>query len=161
MTVKSFYGKYFKNAQCSKTYTVYCLRATAFQGMNDVGFEIRHIVHMFGHYNESSVRTYNRDCSTVQKMLWTILFMDIPFNTNPTIHGHRFLGLRLWLLQIKKCLLQQLLHLQPYQCNRHIFCCLDLRSAQRSITVPFQFEKKSKHLATPPSINMAAASLDR
>ena len=48
--------------------TVYFLRATAFQGMNDAGVEIRHIIHMIGHL-ESSVRTYNRDCSTAQKNL--------------------------------------------------------------------------------------------
>lgn len=43
------------------------LRATAIQGMNDAGFEVRHIMHMSGHKNEASVRSYNRDCSTNQK----------------------------------------------------------------------------------------------
>ena len=56
-----------KNAKCSKTYTAHSLRATSIQGMNDAGFEVRHIMHMSGHKNESSVRSYSRDCSTYQK----------------------------------------------------------------------------------------------
>lgn len=56
-----------KQAGISTTYTAHCLRATAIQGMNDAGFEIRHIMHMSGHKNEASVRSYNRDCSTAQK----------------------------------------------------------------------------------------------
>lgn len=58
-----------KNAKCSKSYTAHCLRATAIQGMNDAGLKIRHIMHMSGHKNESSVRSYNRDCSTTQKKM--------------------------------------------------------------------------------------------
>ncbi|XP_065924521.1 uncharacterized protein [Magallana gigas] len=53
-----------KNAKCSKTYTAHNLRATSIQGMNDAGFEVRHIMHMSGHKNESSVRSYSRNCST-------------------------------------------------------------------------------------------------
>ena len=60
-------GDISKNSQFSKTYTVHCLRAVAIQGMNDAGLEIRHILHMSRHLNESSVRTYNRNCSTAQK----------------------------------------------------------------------------------------------
>ena len=41
--LQQFYGGYLKNAQCSKTYTAHCFRATAIQGMNDAGFKIRHI----------------------------------------------------------------------------------------------------------------------
>ena len=132
-------GDISKNSQFSKTYTVNCLRAATIRGMNDAGLEIRHILHMSGHLNESSVRTYNRNCSTAQrKSWWSILYVDLPFKTDPTIHRQRFLGLRLWLLQIKKCLLQQLLHLQPYQCNRHIFCNLDVCPTQLSKTMSFK-----------------------
>ena len=60
-------GDISKMLNVVKTYTVYCLRATAFQGMNDAGFEIT--MHMLGHYNDSSARNYNRDCSTSQKKL--------------------------------------------------------------------------------------------
>jgi hypothetical protein len=56
-----------KHSRCSKTYTGHSLRSMAIQGMNDRGHEIRHIMHMSGHKNEASVRSYNRDCSTVQK----------------------------------------------------------------------------------------------
>ena len=56
-----------KNEKCTTNYTPHCLRATAIQCMNDAGFEIRHIMYMSGHKNESSVRSYNRDCSTDQK----------------------------------------------------------------------------------------------
>jgi hypothetical protein len=56
-----------KNAKCTTNYTPHCLRATAIQCMNDAGFEIRHIMHMSGHKNESSVRSYIRDCSTDHK----------------------------------------------------------------------------------------------
>ena len=63
-------GDISKNSQFSKTYTVHCLRAAAIQGMNDAGLDIRHILHMSGHLNELSVKTYNRNCSNVQKKLW-------------------------------------------------------------------------------------------
>ena len=76
-----------------------------------------------------------------RKKLMVDTHVDLPFKIDPTIHRHSFLGLQLLLLQIKQCLLQQLLHLQPYQCNRHIFCHLDLCPTQRSFTVSFQFEK--------------------
>ena len=35
--------------------------------MNDVGFELRHIMFMSGHKNQASVRSYNRNCSDEQK----------------------------------------------------------------------------------------------
>ena len=81
-------GDISKNSQFNKTYTVHCLRAAAIQGMNDAGLEIRHILHMSGHLNESSVKTYNRDCSTAQKKLIAILYVDLPLKTDPTIHRH-------------------------------------------------------------------------
>lgn len=56
-----------KNAKCSTSYTAYCLRATAIQGMNNAGFEKRPIMHMSGHKNNASVKSYNRVCSTAQK----------------------------------------------------------------------------------------------
>ncbi|XP_062568618.1 uncharacterized protein LOC134230786 [Saccostrea cucullata] len=56
-----------KHSDCSRRYTAHCLRATAIQGMNDAGYEIRHIMHMSGHKSEASVRSYNRDCTTIQK----------------------------------------------------------------------------------------------
>jgi len=56
-----------KHSKCTKNYTAHCLRATAIQNKNDAGFEIRHIMHMSGHRNESSMRSYNRDFSTNQK----------------------------------------------------------------------------------------------
>jgi len=60
-------GDICKNSQCSQTYTSHCLRATAIQALNDAGFELRHIMYMSGHRNESSVRSYNRECSDKQK----------------------------------------------------------------------------------------------
>lgn len=56
-----------KNASCGEIYTAHCLRATAIQAMSDAGFETRHIMYMSGHRNEASVRSYSRDCSTLQK----------------------------------------------------------------------------------------------
>jgi len=56
-----------RNADCSRLYTPHCLRPTDIQGMNDAGYEIRHIMYMSGHKNEGSVRSYNRDCSSTQK----------------------------------------------------------------------------------------------
>lgn len=47
-----------KNAKCSKTYTEHSQRATSIQGMNDAGFEVRHLMHMSGHRNASSLRSY-------------------------------------------------------------------------------------------------------
>ncbi|XP_053389264.1 uncharacterized protein LOC128552260 [Mercenaria mercenaria] len=43
----------------SVIYTAHCLRATATQGLDDAGFELRHIMFMTGHRNEASVRSYN------------------------------------------------------------------------------------------------------
>ena len=62
-----FMGDISRNSNCSKSYTAHCLRATAIQGMNDAGFELRHIMYMSGHRNEASVRSYNRTCSESQK----------------------------------------------------------------------------------------------
>ena len=62
-----FMGDISRNARCSKPYTAHCLRATAIQGMSDAGYELRHIMYMSGHRNESSVRSYNRGCSEMQK----------------------------------------------------------------------------------------------
>ncbi|CAG2242190.1 unnamed protein product [Mytilus edulis] len=62
-----FMGDISRNAGCSRLYTAHCLRATAIQAMNDAGFELRHIMYMSGHKNESSVRSYNRGCSVLQK----------------------------------------------------------------------------------------------
>ena len=52
-----------KNAKCSTTYIAHCLSAAAIQEMNDAGLELKHIMHMRGHKNEASIRSYNRDCS--------------------------------------------------------------------------------------------------
>jgi hypothetical protein len=52
-----------KQAKCSKIYTAHCLRATAIQAMNDAGHELRHIMFMTGHKNETSIRSYNHHCS--------------------------------------------------------------------------------------------------
>ncbi|XP_076078837.1 uncharacterized protein LOC143048853 [Mytilus galloprovincialis] len=62
-----FMGDISRNAGCSRLYTAHCFRATAIQAMNDAGFEPRHIMYMSGHKNESSVRSYNRGCSVLQK----------------------------------------------------------------------------------------------
>lgn len=80
-----------KNAKCSTSYTAHCLRATAIQGMNDAGFEIRHIMHMSGHKNESSVRSYNRDCSTAQKKQMSDILNGLtlkPQTTNCSVIPH-------------------------------------------------------------------------
>lgn len=73
--------------------TAHCLRATAIQGMNDAGFEIRHIMHMPGHRNESSVKSYNRDCSTAQKKMTsdTLSGLTVNHEHNPiaVIPPHR------------------------------------------------------------------------
>ena len=65
-TFASFMPDICKRAHVKK-YTAHCLRATAIQSMNDVGHEARHIMFMSGHRNESSIRSYNRSVSTVQK----------------------------------------------------------------------------------------------
>ena len=51
-----------KNSKYSKSYTAHCLCATAIQGMSNAGFQLRHIMYMSGHKNESTVRNYNRSC---------------------------------------------------------------------------------------------------
>ena len=77
-------GDISKNSQFSKTYTIHCLRAAAIQGMNNAGSEIRHIQHMSGHLNESSVRTYYRDSSTAQKTLMgdTLCRLNVQYKPN-------------------------------------------------------------------------------
>lgn len=62
-----FMGDISRNAKCTQHYTAHCLRATAIQAMSDAGFELRHIMFMSGHHNESSVRSYSRGCTTGQK----------------------------------------------------------------------------------------------
>lgn len=56
-----------RNADCSRIYSPHCLRATVIQGMNDIGYEIRHIMYISGHKDEISVKCYNCDCSSNQK----------------------------------------------------------------------------------------------
>jgi hypothetical protein len=77
-----------KNASCSMRYTAHCLRATAIQGMSDAGFEIRHIMYMSGHRNESSVRSYYRSCSTMQKESLSDTLSSISAGRAPT-HSNR------------------------------------------------------------------------
>ncbi|CAC5365964.1 unnamed protein product [Mytilus coruscus] len=62
-----FMGDISRNAGCSRLYTAHRLRATAIQGMNNTGFELRHIMYMNEHKNESSVRSYNLGYSIVKK----------------------------------------------------------------------------------------------
>lgn len=69
-----------KNAKCSKSYTAHCLRATAIQGMNYAGLEIRHIMHMSGHKNESLIRSCNRYCSTAQKKMMSDTLSGLTVN---------------------------------------------------------------------------------
>lgn len=69
-----------KNAKCSKSYTAHCLRATVIQGMNDADFEIRHIMYMSGHKNESSVMCYNRDCSPAKQKMMSDTLSGLTFN---------------------------------------------------------------------------------
>jgi hypothetical protein len=73
-----------KNSKLEHNYTAHCLRATTIQGMNDAGFEVRHIMHMSGHKNEASVRSYNRECSTQQKktMSGTLAGLVVPVSSN-------------------------------------------------------------------------------
>ena len=59
----SHFRGYLKNAQCSKTNRAPCLRATAIRRMNNASFEIRYIIHISDHKYESSVKSYNSDCS--------------------------------------------------------------------------------------------------
>lgn len=66
-TFTNFLPDLCKLAGCSKRYTAHCLRATTIQAMSDAGIETRQIMYMSGHRNESSVRSYSRDCSTSQK----------------------------------------------------------------------------------------------
>ncbi|KAK3108815.1 hypothetical protein FSP39_016314 [Pinctada imbricata] len=63
----SFMRDVVKAADLTESYTPHCLRATAIQKMNDAGHEARYIMYMSGHRSESSLRSYNRECSTKQK----------------------------------------------------------------------------------------------
>ncbi|XP_033730755.1 uncharacterized protein LOC117320207 [Pecten maximus] len=56
-----------KNAICSNTYTAHCLRATSISKLSEADVELRHIMYYSGHRNESSIRSYSRDCSANQK----------------------------------------------------------------------------------------------
>ena len=105
-------GGISKNAQCSKTYTALCLRATAIQSMNNADFEICHIIHISDHKYESSVKSYNSD---YRKSLWAKLPVVLPFHTGPTIHI--FLRPRPFLLQIRKCPIQQMLYMSLINAN--------------------------------------------
>lgn len=74
-----------KNASCSHQYTSHCLRATAIQTLSDAGFELRHIMYMSGHKNESSIRSYSRECSTEQKQALSNSLASVH---NRSIAGH-------------------------------------------------------------------------
>ena len=76
-----------KNAKCSTTYTAHCLRVTAIQEMNDAGLELRHIMHMIGHKNEASVRSYNRDCSMQQKKKMSDTLASVVIPKSRTQHS--------------------------------------------------------------------------
>ncbi|XP_069137816.1 uncharacterized protein [Argopecten irradians] len=79
-----FMGDISRNAKCTQHYTAHCLRATAIQAMSDAGFELRHIMFMSGHKNESSVRSYSRGCTTGQKhKLSTVLSAVVQPNSDP------------------------------------------------------------------------------
>lgn len=75
-----------KKAVCSKVYTAHSLRATAIQALSDAGFELRHIMFMSGHKNESSVRSYSRDCSLEQKKCLSETLSSV---VTPGVHMNR------------------------------------------------------------------------
>ena len=77
-----------KNAKCTTRYTAHCLRATAIQGMSDAGLELRHIMLMSGHKNESSVRSYSRDCSTSQKKSISTTLSTLVSGNSTATHDH-------------------------------------------------------------------------
>jgi hypothetical protein len=86
-----------KNAKCERTYTAHSLRATSIQGMNNAGFEVRHIMYMSGHRNESSVRSYSRECATHQResMSRALTNLTVPqteIDTTPQVTGSRKLN---------------------------------------------------------------------
>ena len=72
-----------KNSKLSKSYTPHCLRATAIQAMNDLGFSSRHIIFMSGHRCEASLKSYSRNPSAQQKKH---LAPPFPRSLNPTVH---------------------------------------------------------------------------
>ena len=53
----------------SQTYTNHCIRATTVTELAKKGFEARQIMRVTGHKCESSLRSYDRDNSTLQKRL--------------------------------------------------------------------------------------------
>lgn len=63
----NFMGDICKSANTTGWYTAHSIRATAIQAMNDSGFEARHIMYMSGHRQESSLKSYCRNPSIVQK----------------------------------------------------------------------------------------------
>ena len=68
-----------------KRYTPHSLRATAIQCLSDVGFEARQIMFMSNHRNESSLRSYSRNVTTVQKKaLSTSLTTLLPSRSLPS-----------------------------------------------------------------------------
>lgn len=56
-----------KRAQLSRTYTNHCIRATTISALSHKGFEARHIMTVFGHRNETSVKSYVRETTSEQK----------------------------------------------------------------------------------------------
>lgn len=131
------------------------LTASAIQCMNDAGFEIRHIMHLFGHKNEASVRSYNRDCSTAQTKVIsdTICGLTVPYTScrmhTITTREESFLEPRpLQILipfdvSIKMSPLLHPLPLRPYLCNLHIFFHLDLCQIPLSATPSLNMKNKS------------------
>ncbi|XP_053381739.1 uncharacterized protein LOC123541323 [Mercenaria mercenaria] len=73
----SFMGDISRNAGLDTRYTAHCLRATATQGLDDAGCEIRHIMFMTGHRNEASVRSYSRGTTTEQKMKMSKILTEL------------------------------------------------------------------------------------
>ena len=78
----SHFRGYLKNAQCSKTNRAPCLRATAIRRMNNASFEIRYIIHISDHKYESSVKSYNSDCSNRKLMSETSCGLIVPYKPN-------------------------------------------------------------------------------
>lgn len=81
-TFTTFMGDICKGANVSKKYTAHCLRATAIQGMNDLGFEARHIMFLSDHKSESAIRSYNRSCSTAQRKTFSTALSAIANGTS-------------------------------------------------------------------------------
>lgn len=82
-TFSSFMPDISKWANTSR-YTAHCLRATAIQYLNDAGHETRHIMFLSGHRNESSIRSYNRSVSSLQKKSLSSTLSAIAVGRAPT-----------------------------------------------------------------------------